>query len=795
MSLSKNKFICILTALILASISSAFPQKKEIQFITKELKVSINDAGLLTSLFDRIHKKEYLPANLNYPLVQIRVGEKFYQPSSASFASSTGILKLSFANDVALYIKAHEKNTHITFEVVKVVPSSGVDYLIWGPIPTTIKETVGEVIGVVRDPYFSIGIQGLNVKTLGGFPFNDEAFDMSRTRAAEAKEFGSVIQAYSIDRSKPRSINVWLDQWQNMPVEPLPEENIVGSKIALFGCATAYALDRIGEIEIAEGLPHPIVDGVWIKKSKEASRSYLIADFSESNIDELLNYTKLGNFRALYHMEPWVSWGHFKLREDLFPNGVKGFKDCTEKARKMNIRLGAHTLTNFINTNDPYVTPVPDNRLVKTGYSALAEDINETTTEISVASPEYFNNEKANWLHTVVIDDELIRYRKVTDSAPFKLIDCQRGSFNTKASSHNKNSTIGKLADHPYKVFFPNINLQREIAKNLAVIFRETGLSQMDFDGSEGCAATGQGDYGFELFAKDFYDSLGDHVVLNGTSNSEHFYWHINTYCNWGEPWYEGFREGMQQYRLDNQGLFDRNFMPHMLGWYILNETTSLSDIEWMLARGAYYNAGFALSTNLNAIKTNPDTKEILSAIKEWEDARLSGSFAKEVLKKMSDPHSEFHFEKVSGGWSLFPINSSKDFTHQKIIKQPGEPTFSLWEFENINDETPLHLKLKVTGQTGIIRNPVFEVDNYSSITFPVELNVGQSLLFEGGTVIRIYDEKGRQIKSINTNVPIPKLSTGKHIIAFNCEFASDSNANVTVSFKTIGKPEFIQKK
>ena len=32
---------------------------------------------------------------------------------------------------------------------------------------------------------------------------------------------------------------------------------VVGSSVAIFGCPVAQALDRIGAIEIAEGLPHP----------------------------------------------------------------------------------------------------------------------------------------------------------------------------------------------------------------------------------------------------------------------------------------------------------------------------------------------------------------------------------------------------------------------------------------------------------------------------------------------------------------------------------------------------------
>jgi len=38
-------------------------------------------------------------------------------------------------------------------------------------------------------------------------------------------------------------------------IPPIPGETVVGSKIALFGCPEPKALDRIGEIEVAEKLP------------------------------------------------------------------------------------------------------------------------------------------------------------------------------------------------------------------------------------------------------------------------------------------------------------------------------------------------------------------------------------------------------------------------------------------------------------------------------------------------------------------------------------------------------------
>ncbi|MCX6134823.1 MAG: hypothetical protein NTU47_13505 [Ignavibacteriales bacterium] len=774
-------FLLACTTFLLHAASS------QAQYTTSEFRLNVDQTGRVTSLFDIVHQQEYLAAKQPSPFLTIRMGKRVEEPSAVR-SISQNVFNVRFGRSGAsVDVKVVSYRTHLSFEVIRATPVDSIDAIIWGPFPTSITRTVGEIVGVVRDDRFAIGIQALNPKTIGSYPDNAEGFDMSRGRAAEPRPWGSVLQCYSLNRAKPRKADVWLGNFPNMPIDPLQGETVVGSKIALFGCPEPSALDRIGEIEIAEGLPHPMIDGVWFKKSPEQGRSYLIADFDEQTIDELLACTKRGGLMTLYHMEPFASWGHYEVSTKVFPSGAAGLRRCVDKAKALGIRLGAHTLTTFIQTHDPYVTPIPDPRLAKTGSSLLTSTIDTAANEIPVASPEYFANEKANWLHAVVIDQEIIRYRAVSSQSPWILIDCQRGAFGTKRSAHTKGAEVGKLLDHPYQVFFPKMDLQGEIARNLAKTFNLTGLGQMDFDGHEGCASTGQGDYAYGLFPKDFYDNL-DHTVINGTSNSKHFYWHINSYCNWGEPWYEGFRESMQEYRINNQALFERNYLPNMLGWYLLTETTSLSDIEWMLARAAGFNAGFALATGIDAVRKNPDTGIILDAIREWESARRQGAFSAAQRGLLKNPRNEFHLESIGGGqWKLYAYHESQGFRHERVFRQPGEPTSSRWEFQNPDQKQSLQFKLRVVGDSGIVANPTIELDRTVAMMFPVELTYGQTLLCEGTSTARVYDAKGRQIRTVHATAPVPTVQTGKHEIQFSCDFKGSVSAGVLVTFKTRG--------
>lgn len=781
----------ITTTLVFILLLININTKAQQYFNAGKLKIGINDKGSIVSLINTIDNKEYIYKDTIAPLISIKTAKGIEHPGTMVFNKKDSTIVLDYPhNKIGLLLKLSVKKTHLVIELINVDKPKLIEAVIWGPYPTTISKIVGEIIGVVRNDNFALGIQVLNVKTLGGKLLNNEGSDQSRSSTADKQSWGSTIQAYSLNRDRKRNVDVWGDNFPNAPVEPMPGENVMGSKIALFGCAEKDALNTIGEIEIAEGLPHPLINGVWMKVSPETGRSYIISNFNENNVDEMLAYTKRAGLMTLYHEGPFQNWGHYDFDTVYtFMHNIEGVKTCVKKADKLGIRLGAHTLSDFITTDDKYVTPIPDERLAITGFSNLATNISDKDSTITVLSPEYFNNEKHNDLHTVKIGKELIRYRTVTATAPYQLLNCQRGAFGTSVSSHKKGDKVAKLMDHGYKVFFPNIDLGKEIARNMAKIFNETGLGQMDFDGCEGSLSCGQGDYGVEVFAKEFYDHL-DHTVLNGPSNSEPFYWHMNTYCNWGEPWYGGFNESMQQYRIDNQGLFDRNYLPHMLGWYLLTSNTTLTEMEWMLARAAGYDAGFAMVVRYNDAKKNPNTDILLDAINNWESARRSHAFIDNQKERLKNPKNEFHLEKIADkSWNLYQNHVSEPYVHEKIIKQPGEPVNSSWTFTNNDDEQPLSFRIIAEKGKGVVKDIIIVIDSYYELKIPTVLKAGEKIVTDGSDKLLVFDAKGKLINTF-TVAKFPSLIKGQHTITFDCKYEDEDAPKLTVYFVTKGIAE-----
>lgn len=760
-------------------------------------------------------KGNYLAAGQPAPLLSVRVNGKLYRPQHAEWNATNHKATLHFSEvGVTAVVSAEAKPTHVTLSLVDVQPSSKVELVVWGPFPTTIHDIVGETVGVVRNKDVAVGLQALNPKTMGGYPDREDDVDAGygaedpgtypdlpaelikdqgwRGNVARVTPFGSTLQAYCRDRSQNRVISNWGHDHYTAPA--YADGGIVGSRIALFACPAQKALTTIGEIERAEGLPHPLIGGVWGKVSPNATASYLIVDFSEENVDRAIEMTQRAGLKFLYHSSPFETWGHFQLKPRLFPHGWDGLKACVDKARAAGIHVGFHTLSNFITPNDPYVSPIPDPRLARVGSSELTADIDAAQTEIPVASPDLFA--KNTIMNTVMVGQELIHYHAVSPEAPWRLTGCERGAWGTHAANHAARTSVARLADHDYKVFLGDAALSQEMAKNIADLFNHAGTLQLSFDGLEGNHSTGLGDYGSTLFTKAWFDALTPELrghVINDASNPGHFNWHINTRMNWGEPWYAGFRESQTLYRFKNQVYFERNFIPHMLGWFALRPDTSIEDAEWLLARAAGFDAGFTIATSLAStaqLEADPTSAEtskrfgattaILEAIRQWETARMSGAFPSPVKAKLRDNALEFHLQPTGKNrWNLFEAHAVR-FTCGAAASSANK-----WDFHTSDAEQPLQWTVHSTAKeplTGI----TLELDGVPVVTLQdVAIPAEGSLKYTGGAQAVIYDPAWKELSRVPVDAKRLHVGAGDHHL--HVSWNSPIESSLKIEMRTFG--------
>jgi hypothetical protein len=776
---------------------AASPSGDILTLRTRTAVFGVDARGAFSTLAIR-GQGDYLAAGQPAPLLSVSVDGKLVAPDRATWDAKSRRLTLRYdAAGVTATLAAEAKPTHVVYKVVGLEPAGRAELAVWGPFPTRIRGIVGETVGVVRDGAVAIGLQSLNPKTIGGYPDHanddDQGFGGDdngayanlpaeltkeqgwRGATARPMPYGSLLQAYCRDRSRARTIANWGSDRYVAPA--LQDGGIVGSAIALFACPAAKALDAIGIIEVAEGLPHPMIDGVWGKESPGATASYLIVDFSEENVDRAIEMTRRAGLKYLYHSSPFAAWGHFQLKPELFPHGWDGLKACVDKARAAGIRIGFHTLSNFITPNDPYVTPVPDPRLARVGTGELAAAIDANQTEIPVTAPELFAKPSA--LNAVMIDHELIKYTAVSAQPPWRLTGCQRGAWGAHAADHAQTASVARLADHSYNVFLGDAALSREVAQNIARLFNHVGALQTSFDGLEGNQSTGLGEYGRTLFVQAWYDALSPELkghVINDASNPGHYNWHINTRMNWGEPWYAGFRESQTLYRFKNQVYFERNFMPHMLGWFALRPDTSIEDAEWLLARAAGFDAGFTIAASLAStaqLAADPASAEtskrygailaILEAVRQWETARMSGAFPAQVKALLRDNAREFHLEPVGkSGWNLYEAHG------RRFTADLAQGATAGFDFQTADAEQPLLWTIHSTAKEPVRDLKVLLNGRQAVALKGLELPPGASVRYSGGADAVIYDSAWKELARVPVDTHAARLGAGSHRLELN---------------------------
>lgn len=789
---------------------------------SNSFRIGINKEGSIYSLVDKKSAIDYASGIKPSPLLSLFKDGGYIYPVAVQYKGKKVLL--TFSNQSKAIVNVDNKGDYLRFQLESLTPRDNIEAVVWGPYKTTIQEKIGETVCVVRDSKFAIGMQALNINTIEGVPENGdnagggsfidplpgqklpdslknkigqrvevnvnvtgdmpEYVRMYRGSAAVKISGGSELRLFSRDR---RIVRVIGSKDNPQYVQPV-DVDFIGSAIALFGCPEPKALDVIGKIEVEEKLPHPLYNGVWIKKSTRPGEAYMMNDLTPHAVE----YAKACGFTHIHAGDIFKTWGHFDLKSKRFPDGASQIKSITDAYRKQGITIGVHTLTMFTGANDLYVTPVPSDSLCKAGSSKLTKEISENDKIIFINEPDYFRNPDKT--HTIKIGKELISYEKVSESAPWCLLGCVRGKYNTTKSAHNAGEPVDKLVNNDYNGFYPDINLQDAYAKRLAEVCNETGIDLMDFDGFGGGSPTGHGAYGDAKFLDLWYKNL-DRYPLTCGAGTTHYYWHIFALMNWGEPWYNALRESQVNYRMENQRYFDRNLMPGMLGWFSLGSDFRPEEVEWIQARSAAFNAGYLLGID-ESIEKSGFKNQLFEAVKQWQNARKQNAFSAEQKERMKNPKNEFHLVKISeNSWELYPVKLARKFEHKFRAVQTGEPVLSKFSISNSYNEQPMQFYITVVGKgTGeSVSNIIIDLNEYQTIEIQETLKAGNKIMCDG-KALYLCDGNWNKLKEIKID-SMPIWKAGDNKITVKSDFSGSEAPLLMFEFKTMGKPERVGKK
>jgi hypothetical protein len=231
------------------------------------------------------------------------------------------------------------------------------------------------------------------------------------------------------------------------------------------------------------------------------------------------------------------------------------------------------------------------------------------------------------------------------------------------------------MVSHNYGVFFPNIRLLEEHAGYMAESLNRAGVQYVSFDGLEGCMNSGHSQYAMELFTYTVWKLTKKKPLLCSSSRMSAFFWHMNTHQSWGEPKCAGFRtaRGALWEKLTRRIYHERaNYIPFRLGYFDFNKIKHITDIEWVLTKGAGFDAGFDLiRITVDGFKQKGQlAHDVMKAIREWEEARLAGFFTDEQKKKFEEYDTVYRLiKKDDGTFETFDISEEAGKIHEENVK------------------------------------------------------------------------------------------------------------------------------
>ena len=402
----------------------------------------IDDKGFITSLTSRQSGKEYCPAGHPSPLLSLHEDgsptTNSWSRSSAAFHPDKKEIALKYANGATAVVKAEAKDTYFRFRLVSLTPRGKVDNIVWGPLHTTVSKIIGDIIGVVRDDDWAIGMLGLDDNTIagpvvdgdcygmgyyvhspdplkypvppqykegqwfniGGNGVNDTAFyshpeeyfqQVFGTGATLQPTFGSTVAYHARDRRKSYVHYFALlpgfkaYRPRHMVSDPVEGVDFLGSAVALYACPDDRGLATLERITKDEGLPYVTIDGKWLRDPAAIGPSM----FWNGPVDKAIEYTKAMGFNDIsrdtgdfYSNRPtgWVGGVGFSNGKSMT------YKEFSDECHKNGLGHGGlHCMCMFLQGGLCHdVTPVPSKHLQTVCRTKLAKDISATDTEIVV---------------------------------------------------------------------------------------------------------------------------------------------------------------------------------------------------------------------------------------------------------------------------------------------------------------------------------------------------------------------------------------------------------------------------
>ncbi len=606
---------------------------------TRDLRLTIGEDGTCRSLVAKALSREYAWTQAPGAAFSVVRGKKTHPASSAALVGD------------ALTVRFDKAETAATFKVTRTD-----DYL-----ALTLASVEGQSVDAVH--LLQLRVQPLPY--LG--PWIDVAYDDA---------FGVCLCGGNVKTNASLSPPKKGREYVGMAATAHKGVALAGTTAVLFGCPDPKKgfLDRMAVVERDFDMPR----GAEHRRSPVQRYSYLWPSPTTKDIDQYIRWAKRGGFRMiLFSYTAFTKGaGHFRWNSR-YPNGMADLKQVADAVRKAGLAVGLHVHYNKAHKSDPYVTPVPDDRLHKVRRFTLASAIDAKVGEIRVNE-----NPKGCTLdderRILKAGKELIVYEKYTTDPPYRFLGCKRGGLKTTAASHVAGAEISLLDVDTWPIFVrfdQDTDIQDETARRIADIVRQTGPYDMVyFDGAEDVHSPHW--YHCANAAYRVYKRLEPAPIICEAAANTHFSWHMmsrsNAYDSVRPSEMKAFCRKAPCRTAPRRALdFTRIEFGWLHGFGRSHQSHITPDtLEYILSRGAAWDCPFSMTVNLRQLETNPRTESCFDVIKIWEDARVEQKLTDAQREQLKNLDQEHHlFVNAAGQYELVAIKEVASVADGRSIR------------------------------------------------------------------------------------------------------------------------------
>ncbi len=537
-------------------------------------------------------------------------------------------------------------------------------------VTTTPQYLAFKLLSLEGDPIDRIDLVQLRIKRLPCLgPWINVAWD---------DQFGICLCGGNIKTNAGMSQYA---EYVEMQAVATSEVALEGATAVLFGCPNPRErfLDVMEIVERDFQMP----SGARNRRSPVQKYSYLWCSPTPGDVDQYIAVAKRAGFRMILYSYTGFTQGagHFRFNAQ-FPRGIDDLKAVADRIRAAGLAIGMHIHYSKADRTDPYVTPVPDERLHQVRMFTLSAAIDEKTDTICVREdPAGCTRDEGRRI--LKIGKELIAYRDYTTQPPYQFTGCERGHLKTAASAHRAGDAAGLLDVDDWIKFIrfdQGTDIQDEAARRIAEIINATGPYDMVyFDGAEDV----HDPFWYHVADAQYrvYRLLKPEPPVCEAAMSGHFSWHLMSRGNAYDVVGEHIKSFCREISCRAAPIRAMDFTRIEFGWIARFYRDMGPDVlEYVLSRGAAWDCPFSLRLTLADLAAHPRAEDCFETIKTWEDARIAGKLtqAQRQMLKTLDP-SEYRYVKVwhavfgpqwIDAWSKGSFN---DQEHHLFLNEQGE--------------------------------------------------------------------------------------------------------------------------